>query len=1238
MVRKLTNHIIFAVAMAAFCGNTVWGQGNTSLTGTVTDPSGAVVPGASISIQNDAIHSSRQVTSDASGRYSFLQVQPGTYTVTAKAEGLADVVLNKVEVQVNTPATLGIIFEKIGTVSEVVSVTAEAAQVNTTDASLGNAISGKAITELPFEGRNVVGLLALQPGVTFLGENPVGLRPDGATRPDHRTGSVNGGKADQANVTLDGVDVNDQQDRTPFTSVLRVTLDSVEEFRTVTTNAGADLGRSSGAQVSLVTKSGTNELHGSAYEFNRNTSLSANDFFNNLSGLPRDKLIRNVFGASLGGPIKKDRLFYFGNYEGRRDRSESTALRIVPTENFRNGFFKYTRQDGSIGELTPDQVTQLDPRHIGADPAILTLFNQYPLPNDFTQGDTLNTAGFRFHDPTPLRWNTYTAKIDYQLDENGKQHIFWRGNLQNDNFANGVPQFPGEPASSVFLENSKGYAIGYTALLHPNLTSSFRYGYTRQGQQYSGILNAGFAWLRDIDTIDSTSTGLTRITPVHQISEDLGWVHGAHNITFGGVARIINNNRVDYGHSFSNIEANSSVLVSGGLELLAPDAADSTVYKRQFSNLLGLLTQANAQYNYDIQGNTLPQGAGITRDFADKEYEAYLQDSWKVTRGLTVTGGLRVSISPPVYESHGAQTSTNIALGDWFNERGVLAAEGKSQALAPKISYQLANAAGGHGLYPTQKDFSPRLALAYSPQSNSGLSKWLFGGPGKTSIRAGAGIFYDLFGQGLIRDYDATALGFSTLLTPPASPLNPLSSALTAPRFTGFYDLPASALPPAPKGGFPQTYPDIFGTTNSIDQKLRSPYTINMNFSIGREFSHGLFVQGSYVGRLSRHSLAKIDVGMPTNLVDPKSGQTYFQAAQAMSKFARANTDVSKVTPIPFFEDVFSGYAGNGQTATQGVYPYFQTFVYNESTAIQLLDDAGSGCSPCSALGPNAIFSSQFAGLSAMRSIGTGSYHAMQWTVRKRFSDNLQFDFNYTWSKSIDLFSYGDAANADPNGAFRGLIQNAWFPNQTRGVSDYDATHLFSAFVVAQLPFGKNQRFLSGANRLVDGLFGGWQLSGIWRQSSGLPATVDDGGNWPTDWQWAPNATQIGPVNGQHTTKNAPPAQSSATSGPNIFANPGAALAAYDFTLPGESGQRNGIRGDGFFTIDVGLAKRFTLFTVRDRPHTLQIRAEAFNITNTVRFDTNTINLGLGDPANFGKYTSTLTSPRVMQLSARYEF
>src|SRR5207249_5940067 len=192
---------------------------------------------------------------------------------------------------------------------------------------------------LPFEARNVVGLLSLQPGVVFLGE------PDPGTLNDYRSGAVNGGKSDQANVTLDGVDVNDQENRSAFNSVLRVTLDSVQEFRTITTNAGADFGRTSGAQVNLVTKSGTNMVHGSAHEYLRNTLTSANGFFANQAGLNRAKLNRNVFGLSFGGPVKKNKLFFFVNYEGRRDRSETlSSARIVPTADFRNGIFTYQRK------------------------------------------------------------------------------------------------------------------------------------------------------------------------------------------------------------------------------------------------------------------------------------------------------------------------------------------------------------------------------------------------------------------------------------------------------------------------------------------------------------------------------------------------------------------------------------------------------------------------------------------------------------------------------------------------------------------------------------------------------------------------------------------------------------------------------------------------------------------------------------------------------------------------------
>jgi len=1209
--------VLFAFSALNLCG-----QALTSLNGTVNDPSGAVVAGASVTLTNLRTGAQRQDKSDTAGRYGFQQVQPGRYKLGASAAGFTETVVNDVELLVNTPTVVNIAFEKIGTVAEVISVTAEAVQVNTTDASLGNAISNRPITQLPFEARNVVGLLSLQPGVTYLGPN---------IADDFRSGSVNGAKSDQSNVVLDGVDVNDEQDRIAFTSVLRVTLDSVEEFRTTTSNANADQGRGPGAQVTLITKGGTNDLHGSLYEYHRNTITSANSFFNNEAGVPRQKLIRNVFGASVGGPFKKNRVFYFMNYEGRRDATESPALRIVPTENFRNGFFNYVKTDGSIGQLTPQQIKDVDPLHIGPSEAVLQLLQSYPLPNTDVVGDGLNTSGFRFKAPTPLRYNTYIAKFDAQLDNDGKHRVFWRGNLQNDNNAAGLPQFPGDPASSVTLANNKGYAAGYTWLATPSLISNFRYGYTRQGGETTGILSAPYVTLRDIDSRYATTTGLSQILPVHTFAEDLTWNKGGHTVSFGGLILKISNHRVNYLNSFSDGYANSSWLLGTGKQLLVPDANPSTDYTRKMVDLLGIISEGDAQYNYDTQGNVLPQGTGIKRDFVGPQYEIYGQDSWKVTRALTVTAGLRASFVPPVHESNGLQTSANINLGDWLDMRGQLAAEGKSQALAPKIAYQLANAPGGRPLYQYQKDFSPRIGLAYSPQTTKGFWGWLFGGPGKTSVRAGFGMYYDLFGQGIAQLYDSTALGFSTGLQ------NPATGTLTAaPRYTGFYDLPSGLLPPAPKGGFPQVQPDIFQITTGLDDKLQSPYSMNMNFSIGREFSHGFFVQGAYVGRLSRHSLNADDVAMPTNLKDPKSGQTYFQAASQLWAMNVAGVDVSKVPAIPFWEDMWPGAAGGGLTATQSIYTNVYQQVSDATTALTYLDvpdDTGACYPSCSKLGPYTLFNSQYSSLAAFRSIGSGDYHSMQWTVRKRFSSGVQFDFNYTFSKSIDL-----ASTREKDGRVVEQIINAWDPRQMRAVSDYDTTHIFSAFWVVELPFGRAKKFGGGMGKALDAIVGGWQVSGIFRQTSGLPATTDNGGFWPTNWNVEGYASQIAPVK-TGTNKNA--MFVGGGSGPNIFPDPTAALAAFANTLPGQSGNRNPIRGDGYFGIDLGLGKRFIM--PWKESHSIQFRVEAFNVSNTVRFDTNNVSvtnvsLSLGSPNTWGNYAEVLTTPRVIQFSARYEF
>ncbi|MEK7755389.1 MAG: carboxypeptidase regulatory-like domain-containing protein, partial [Acidobacteriota bacterium] len=416
----------------------VFGQSVTSLNGRVTDPAGAAIPDAAVELENTATGVKRSASTDHEGLYWFQQVAPGDYKVTVRAKGFSSKVVSDLRLLVNSPATINVQLE-IGAVTETVSVMAEAVQVNTTDASLGHAIGTKPILQLPLNARNIAGLLAVQPGVVFTTEGDT----------DSRNGAVSGGKSDQANVTLDGVDVNDQMDRNAFTSVLRVTPDSVQEFRFTTMNANADSGRTSGAQITMVTKRGTNELHGSLYEYHRNTATTANGFFNNLSGVERPKLIRNIFGASAGGPLWKNRLFLFTNYEGRRDRRDGSATRSVPSMDMRQGILHYQRRDGSIANVTPaDLARLLDPR--GANQAALAVLQKYPTPNDFTVGDNLNIVGFRFNAPTPLRWNTYIMRLDYVLDQASKHTAFFRGNLQNDNAA-GMPQFPGQPPNSVNL-------------------------------------------------------------------------------------------------------------------------------------------------------------------------------------------------------------------------------------------------------------------------------------------------------------------------------------------------------------------------------------------------------------------------------------------------------------------------------------------------------------------------------------------------------------------------------------------------------------------------------------------------------------------------------------------------------------------------------------------------------------------------------------------------------------------
>jgi len=1196
----------------------LWAQATASLRGTVTDPAGAVVPGAKLMLTNVATGAARQTETEATGGYLFAALPPGMYRLRLEAKGFKTVVREGIELLVNVPVTLNLGLE-LGQLTEVVSVSEEAPLLNTSDATVGNVITNRQIVQLPLEARNIISLLSLQAGVTYY---------NNTDEVDYRNGAVNGGKSDQANITLDGVDINDQQTQY-INGALRVTADSLQEFRMTTSNPTANQGRSSGAQIAMVTKGGGNSFHGSAYEFHRNTVTSANEWFFNSSSVPRRKYLKNVFGASAGGPIVKDRFFFFLNYEGRRDRTEASAVRTVPSADMRNGILSYRTAAGATRTLSAQELRDLDPGRLGANANVLAVFRQYPLPNDDSVGDRFNIRGFRFAAPVPLDQNTYIARFDFKLTSDSRHLLFWRGNLQDDKNSSS-PQFPGQAGRFTNLNNSRAMAVGYTSVVTPRLVNDLRYGYTRQGLESAGISTAptvvSFRNVDDLIPTNARSDG--RKIPVHNVTDDVNWVRGAHTLNAGLNFRWVRNDRFSFARAYHNATTNVSWLLGTGADLRPSDIAGAfrVAWQDAMMATLGIVSQANARYNYTRTGQTLPLGAPVERLYGANEYEWYLQDAWKVKSNLTLTLGVRHSLFSPPWELNGNQVAPNVSLGQWFDLRGGNMQKGIPSNQAPRISFDLAGPANGgkKSFYDYDKNnFAPRVAVAYSPNWGDGWGKKLFGGPGRTSIRAGYSIAYDHIGQGLANTFDTAggAFGMATTLVNPSSS----QRSATAPRFTSLTAIPGALIQPAPPGGFPATPPAVFAITNAIDDTIRTPYSQMLTLSIQRQLPWDLSLEVGYVGRLSRKTLVQDDLAMPVDLTDPASGMTYFQAANLLVDLVQRNVPVANVPRIAFWENIFPGLATGTRTATQRAYLVYQDYRPDDTSALYDLD---VGCDPaCSKFGRYAFFNDQFSALSGWRSRSMGNYHGLEVLVRKRFSHGFQFDLNYTWSKSIDWASVREAA-----GTFSGFTVNAWSPGLQRSVSDYDTVQQLNINGVYELPFGRGKKFGSNVNSVANAIIGGWQFSGIYRHSTGLPVSVGNGRFWPTNWNITGNATVLAdkgfPETG--TRKNAPD-----FGGPNLFPTPKEALTHFENARPGQVGDRNQLRGEGLFNVDMGLSKRWRI----REGHSLQLRWETFNITNSVRFDVNSLTLNLGSGATqFGKYSQTLTQPRVMQFGLRYEF
>lgn len=1245
------------------------GQASTSLNGRVTDHSGAVIAGAHVTLTLQSTGAVRENATGGNGQYQFSQLVPGRYTLAISATGFATSERRDMDLLVSQPATENV---ELGLASVTAQVTVSAGaqeMLNTTDATLGNAFDGNQVASLPLDQRNVPDLLSLQPGVTFLGrsDDVSGTQGVGNNPNDSRAGSVNGGRSDQSNITLDGVDVNDINNGYAFTSVLRATQDSVAEFRVTTSNPNAEEGRSSGAQVALVTRSGSNAIHGAVYEYNRSNLLEANDFFNKqqeLAGsLPNrpESLVRNIYGAAVGGPVFKDRLFFFLNYEGRRD-SQGTSVNagVVPTASYRAGSLNYEYANTSGGDstytLTPSDIQGMDPQGVGNSAALLQVLNNYPVGNDSTQGDGLNSIGYRFPYTIHRKYDTYIARIDWNAGSNGKHTFFWRGNLQNDSEPT-APAFPGQQPQTTVLTNNKGFAAGYTYVINTNMVNDLRYGLTREGVDSAGAASQPIIYFSEVAQPTSTDYSTSFIIPVHNVVDNLSWTKHSHNLAFGTDIRFIGDQRVSTAQSFPDGQMNqgwltrsSTIANSNGPfdpEVYGYPAVDFANYGNEYNaalmNLVGTITEGDAIYNYTRTGSALALGTPIKRDYRWNEYEFYGQDTWRILSTLTLTYGIRYSYLQAPAETSGTQVGTcqfsgsvcePYSLSRYFAGSVSQAESGGAANNVGEVAFNL----GGRYNHapdfwtPDKNDIGPRLAIAFSPAPAEGIWKKLLGNQ-ESSIRAGYSLVFDHFGAATVQNFDTTgSYGLSSHLSnaPGSVPIE------TAPRFTGINAVPQALLPTAPAGGFPAVPAasgnGSFAISWGLDSAIKTPYSHLFDLSLTRALHSGASVEVSWVGRFAHRQLAQEDVAMPINLT---AGRTsYFNAAAQMAKMARANVSVNSVASDPYWEQEFGALDGQDVglgygplTATQNVYALFLANLYNETYALYQLDTPGS--LPNSSIGAGVSYPAfryyhdQYSALYSWRSVGYSNFNALEAVYRQHFG-GLQADFNYTYAKSLDITSQAERLGNSATTNYA-QIMNTWVPNQLYGPSDYDVRHQLNSNFVWDLPIGRGKKLLSGVNHLTDELIGGWQTTGIVRWTSGFPFQVNNGAYYPTNWDIQGYAQQVAPIPSRANGKG---------SLAQRFADPAAVFAAFAHALPGQSGSRNPLRGDGYFDWDEGVNKTFPI-TERIK---LILRWDMFNTTNSVRFDPQSISSTLDGPQSFGNATALLTNYRLAQFAARVEF
>ncbi len=1200
----------------------------TQVSGTVADSSGAVVPGATVTATNDATGVSNQQSTTQAGLYAFPSLPVGTYSIKVEAAGFKVLTRSGVVLQVGTPIVSDMTLE-VGTAAESIQVSAEGENVQTSSATVGNVVTQKAIVDLPLNGRNPLNLLIYEPGV---------VQRSGGTV------SVNGARSAAVNVTIDGIEANESTNPNPVNNIFRLNPDNVQEFKVTTSNPNAEEGRNSGANVNIATRSGTNEFHGSAFEFFRNTALNAQEFFSNAQGAPKPEIKLNQYGFEVGGPIRKNRTFFFGSWQGQkvnfRDPIDKTfgSVNLYTPQAF-GGNFRYFvvdpsspfilngRQitqnssalvDPASGQLAPGvrtcgsptdancvatfNVFGADPAGIGRDAAVNGVLGGYPTVNSFTAGDGFNTANYVWTTPFQIRGPQYMARMDHLIND---AHTLWgrylgaEQNTLGGDPLNSRPQvLPGYAPRGEVFRPAHNVAVGLRSVLSPRLVNEATVGFSRFNFLFTqGEANPLFPntprFTFGNSTVDYTANPRTfRAVNTWQFIENLSYVTGSHVMRFGANIRMYQHNdqRGDVGGTSltPSISLSATVRPPSGFAFPATAAPgrpgiaaqDLTRLQTTVNDLLGIPASLTQVFLGDLRSDTFLPFRSGEGVTLWAQGQRTKQYNFYAQDEWKIRRNLTFSYGIR-WELNGPPSEAGGRV--YVPDRIPDGSEGTVTFVPSNRWHQNWNAGA----------VAPRLGLAWAP-----------GGSGKTVIRAGYGIAFDPISTFQVTSIASAVPGqtFRCVSTLGATTVNTTPGCQTVPNVRLGQGFPNEV--GAPSGNPSRFLSPPLQTQNNapparvFDQGLKLPTVHMWNLTMQRELPGGYVVSLGYVGRRGTRLYRTWDM----NQINAEPILPSFSAMQQ-------NLAITGCRP--------DGTLASGQRCAGAVnVPIIQqgvmtaTFANSAASQTDLRQNAAgnlAGRLEQNTLAARLRPNQQFAQILYLDNGADSVYHSMQLSFRKRFdTQGVLLSGSYTLGKSIDNLSI------DPVGATAGgglTTTNSRTPadgrnyDNERARSDFDQRHVVNVSGIYELPFGTGKKIGGNVGRAANLLIGNWSLNGIYTYQSGEPFTVRSGvltHNFSAQSRaaLAPGVTEYPKTELQEIAN---------VVGPVVFKD----ASQFRFPNPGTLGiGRNVFQGPIYWNLDMSVAKRFQI-TERVR---LTFRAEAFNALNHPNFR-NPRDASVGSPA-----------------------